>query len=204
MSQDSPSQTGLLRELFPLPHTMGNMRAFLPILQARVNGLNALGAWEQDVRRERNAVNLSNQLEALHQIAVIEAQLNTEKASLVEQLRARGLPWDAIAGAANLPSARIARSRWDTSETERDALRRDATARARFRPRLKPSDLPGISVPDAALALDISTSTVYARSKRGELATVRIPKMHSDGVWLRVVSPEALTAHSIRISGLTP
>lgn len=98
-------------------------------------------------------------------IAALEADPATLAA--VREAQDAGASWDAIARAAKLTTA-AAKWRWQGSDDEIRA-RHEAGRRRAARPSSKPTDLPGMSVADAAHHFGISVQGVYQRISRGQL-----------------------------------
>lgn len=116
--------------------------------------------------------------ERLRGIRSLVAALEAEPAVLaaVREAVADGIGWEDIADAAGLsPSA--AKYRWagdDATIAERqEASRR----RKRDRPSSVPTDLPGLSVAEAAKQLGVTPQAIYQRVNRGQLEarTVELP-----------------------------
>ena len=132
-----------------------------------------------------------NQVDALLLVLELQILFRREAGELVSALVDRRMSWDRDAEIVGLPSGEDARRRWDPTfvieSKKRDRSIRKKSVARKTRPSFKPAYLPGLSVPQAAQALGVSTSTVYARIARGELETIEIPKTHTKGVWLRVL-----------------
>lgn len=86
-----------------------------------------------------------------------------------------GASWNDIAQAAQLSPA-ASRWRWQGSDAE-IAARHEAGRKRGERPSSKPTDLPGLSVAEAARQLGITAQGVYLRVSRGQLKaeTVTLP-----------------------------
>jgi len=97
-----------------------------------------------------------------------------------------GASWSDIAQAAQLSPA-ASRWRWQGSDAE-IAARHEAGRKRSERPSSKPTDLPGLSVADAAKQLGVTAQAVYLRVSRGQLRaeTVTLP----DGRSYKRVFPE--------------
>ena len=120
------------------------------------------------------AQNATDPLDRLAGIRNLIAALEREPATLaaVREALDAGTSWDAIAHAANLTTA-AAKWRWQGSDEEIAA--RHAAGRQRSkRPSSKPTDLPGMSVADAAHHFGISVQGVYQRISRGQLRSETI------------------------------
>ncbi|WP_308799189.1 hypothetical protein [Agromyces silvae] len=132
-------------------------------------------------------------LDRLRGIRDLVTALEADPAALdaVREAVDAGVGWDEVADAAGL-SASAAKYRWagdDTAIAERqEASRR----RKRDRPSSRPTDLPGLSVAEAAKQLGITPQAVYQRVTRGQLEarTVELP----DGRSYKRVFPDAPSA----------
>jgi len=117
-------------------------------------------------------------LERLRGIRALAAALEADPAALVAVREALdgGATWDDVAEAAGL-STSAAKYRWagddDTIAQRQEASRR----RKRDRPSSAPTDLPGLSVSDAAKRLGVTPQAIYQRVNRGllEATTVELP-----------------------------
>ena len=117
-------------------------------------------------------------LEQLRGIRALVAALEADPATLVAVRAALdgGATWEQVADAAGL-SASAAKYRWagddDTIAERQEASRR----RKRDRPSSAPTDLPGLSVSDAAKRLRVTPQAIYQRVNRGllEATTVELP-----------------------------
>jgi transposase-like protein len=117
-------------------------------------------------------------LERLRGIRALAAALEADPAALVAVREALdgGATWDDVAEAAGL-STSAAKYRWagddDTIAQRQEASRR----RKRDRPSTAPTDLPGLSVSDAAKRLGVTPQAIYQRVNRGLLdaTTVELP-----------------------------
>jgi hypothetical protein len=107
-------------------------------------------------------------------IAALErdpAQLEAARAAL-----AAGAGWPEIADAAGLtPGA--AKQRWAGDDDEIARRQEASRQRKRERPSSRPSDLPGLSVAEAAARFGVSAQAIYLRIERGTLAarTIELP-----------------------------
>ena len=128
-------------------------------------------------------------LERLRGIRSLIAALEADPASLVavrEALEA-GRSWEAIADAAALsPSA--AKYRWAGDDDEIAARQEASRKRKRERPSSVPTDLPGLSVAEAAARMGVTPQAIYQRVTRGLLRaeTVELP----DGRTYKRVFPD--------------
>ena len=130
-------------------------------------------------------------LDRLRGIRSLITALDADPASLtaVREAVDAGASWDEVADAAGLsPSA--AKYRW-SGDDEAIAARHEASRkRKRERPSSVPTELPGLSVADAARQLGVTPQAIYQRVNRGllEATTVELP----DGrKYKRVFPPEA-------------
>ncbi|MCD5346527.1 helix-turn-helix domain-containing protein [Agromyces sp. S2-1-8] len=130
-------------------------------------------------------------LERLRGIRTLVSALEAEPAVLaaVREAVAAGTGWEEIADAAGLsPSA--AKYRWagdDAAIAERqEASRR----RKRERPSSVPTDLPGLSVAEAAAKLGVTAQAIYQRVNRGQLEARTVEL--SDGRKYKRVFPDDL------------
>ena len=130
-------------------------------------------------------------LDRLRGIRSLVIALEADPASLaaVRDAVDAGATWDDVADAAGLsPSA--AKYRW-SGDDEAIAARHEASRkRKRERPSSVPTDLPGLSVSEAARRIGVTPQAIYQRINRGllEARTVELP----DGrTYKRVFLPEA-------------
>ena len=105
------------------------------------------------------------------------AALEAEPATLavVRAAVASGVSWDRLGEAAGLSPA-ASKARWQGSD-EAIATRHEAGRKRSARPSAKPTDLPGLSVAEAAEKLGVSVQAIYLRVSRGQLEaqTVELP-----------------------------
>ncbi|GAA1820627.1 hypothetical protein [Agromyces neolithicus] len=155
---------------------------------AELMALDALDAHGADGTRGPTG---TTALDRLRGIRSLIAALEADPASLaaVREALDAGASWDDVADAAGLsPSA--AKYRW-SGDDETIAARQEASRkRKRERPSSVPTDLPGLSVADAARQLGVTPQAIYQRVTRGllEARTVELP----DGrTYKRVFLPEA-------------
>jgi hypothetical protein len=129
-------------------------------------------------------------LERLRAIRSLIAALEQDPAALdaVRDALAAGAGWDQIAEASGLKSA-AAKWRWQGSDAE-IASRHEAGRKRSARPSSVPTDLPGLSVAEAARRLGVSAQAIYLRISRGTLAasTVQLP----DGRSYKRVFPDGM------------
>ena len=116
----------------------------------------------------------------LAQVAAIRAvlaELDADPAALAAVRAAldHGASWSDVAQAAQLSPA-ASRWRWQGSDDE-IAARHEAGRKRSERPSSKPTDLPGLSVADAAKQLGVTAQAIYLRVSRGQLRaeTVTLP-----------------------------
>ncbi len=105
-------------------------------------------------------------LTRLRDIRSASAALESEPAVLAA-VRESDDGWDAIADAAGL-SASAAKWRWQGTDAE-IAARHEQGRKRSERPSSVPTDLPGLSVADAARQLGVSAQAIYLRVSRGQL-----------------------------------
>lgn len=108
-------------------------------------------------------------LERVRDIRSLLAALDADPATLaaVREAVDAGVNWEEIADAAGLKPA-AAKWRWQGSD-EDIAERHEAGRKRAARPSSVPTDLPGLSVAEAAASLGISAQAVYLRVSRGQL-----------------------------------
>lgn len=107
--------------------------------------------------------------------------------SAIREALAGGASWDAIAEAAQLKPA-AAKWRWQGTDAEITA--RHAAGRQRSaRPSSVPTELPGVSVAEAARALGVTAQAIYLQVTRGKLRSETV--VLEDGrKYKRVFLPE--------------
>jgi DNA-directed RNA polymerase specialized sigma24 family protein len=127
-------------------------------------------------------------LDRIRAVRMLAAELERDAATLqaVREARASGLTWEDIADAAGLGAA-AAKWRWHGTDAE-IAERHEAGRKRSARPSSVPTDLPGMSVSEAAKKLGVSAQAVYLRVSRGVLRaeTVTLP----DGRTYKRVFPD--------------
>jgi hypothetical protein len=128
----------------------------------------------------------------LDRLAVIQnlrATIEDDPATLaaVREAQDAGVGWDSIAAAAGL-SVAAAKWRWRGTDAE-IAQRHEAGRKRSARPSSKPTDLPGLSVAEAAAQLGISVQGVYQRVSRGLLRAETVTL--EDGRSYKRVFPDA-------------
>jgi hypothetical protein len=119
---------------------------------------------------EVDAAEHPSPLERLAALRTLTAALDADQASVVaaREARAAGENWDAIADAAGL-SVSAAKYRWAGTDAEIADRHEASRRRKRDRPSSVPTDLPGISVADAAKRMGVTAQAVYLRIARGQL-----------------------------------
>ncbi len=108
-------------------------------------------------------------LTRVRDIRAMRMALDAEPAMLaaVRESRGDGETWEAIASAAGL-AVSAAKWRWQGTDDEIVA-RHEAGRRRSARPSSVPTDLPGLSVAEAARRLGVTPQAVYLRVTRGSL-----------------------------------
>jgi len=116
-------------------------------------------------------------LERLAAIRELQSALDVDPAALgaVRAALEAGASWSDIAQAAQLSPA-ASRWRWQGDEAE-IAARHEAGRKRSERPSSKPTDLPGLSVAEAAKQLGVTAQAIYLRVSRGQLRaeTITLP-----------------------------
>lgn len=129
-------------------------------------------------------------LDRLSAIRALVAALEADPAALaaVRDAVDGGAGWDAIAEASGL-SASAAKYRWAGDDAAIAERQEASKRRKRERPSSRPTDLPGMSVAEAAAKLGVTAQAIYQRVARGQLEaqTVELP----DGRTYKRVFPEA-------------
>jgi len=130
----------------------------------------------------------STPLDRLAGIRNLIAALENDPATLaaVREAQDGGAGWDEIAASAGLGTA-AAKWRWQGSDAE-IAARHEAGRKRSGRPSSKPTDLPGMSVAEAATHLGISVQGVYQRVAREQLRAETVTL--ADGRAYKRVFPE--------------
>jgi len=108
-------------------------------------------------------------LDRLRGIRSLVTALEADAASLTAVRAAidAGATWDDVAAAAGLGAA-AAKWRWQGTDDDIET-RLEAGRKRSARPSSKPTDLPGVSVAEAAKRLGVSVQAVYLRITRGTL-----------------------------------
>ncbi|KGJ73539.1 hypothetical protein GY21_10900 [Cryobacterium roopkundense] len=139
---------------------------------ASVNALAGLLAVADSARAPA-----STPLDRLRAVRRLLHQLEADQVTLtsVREALAEGVGWDEIADASGLKPAA---ARWRWSGTDEEIAARLLAGRKRSaRPSSVPTDLPGLSVAEAAARLGVSAQAVYLQVSRGKLSsqTVQLP-----------------------------
>jgi len=127
-------------------------------------------------------------LERLAAIRALQTALDADPAALraVRAALDHGASWSDIADAAQLSPA-ASRWRWQGDDVE-IAARHEAGRKRSERPSSKPTDLPGLSVTEAAKELGVTAQAVYLRVSRGQLRAETVTL--SDGRSYKRVFPD--------------
>lgn len=127
-------------------------------------------------------------LARLRDIRSAIAALEEDEATLtaVRDAVASGSSWDDIAHAAGLKPA-AAKWRWQGSDEE-IATRHEAGRKRAARPSSVPTDLPGLSVAEAAKKLGVTPQAIYLKVSRGTLRAETVEL--DDGRKYKRVFPE--------------
>ena len=136
-----------------------------------------------------DADDATDPLEMLRAIRLVQSALEADAATLasVRAAIAAGASWDDVADAAGLKAAA---ARWRWLGTDEEIAARLAAGRKRSaRPSSVPTDLPGLSVAEAAAQLGVTASAIYLKVTRGTLESreVTLP----DGRTYKRVFPAA-------------
>ncbi|MGO4105704.1 hypothetical protein AB4Y63_17300 [Leifsonia sp. YAF41] len=110
-------------------------------------------------------------LARLHALRRLQIALDADPAALASARAAEsaGAGWTEIAEAAGLGAA-AAKWRWQGTDEE-IAARHDAGRKRAARPSSVPTDLPGLSVAEAAAQLGVTAQAIYLKVSRGTLAS---------------------------------
>ncbi|MFB9310717.1 DNA-directed RNA polymerase specialized sigma24 family protein [Agromyces hippuratus] len=129
-------------------------------------------------------------LERLRGIRSLVAALEADPASLaaVREALGAGRTWEEIADAAGL-SASAAKYRWAGDDDEIAARHEASRKRKRERPSSVPTELPGLSVSDAAAKLGVTPQAIYQRVTRGLLRAETV-ELADGRKYKRVFLPE--------------
>lgn len=119
--------------------------------------------------RTGDAENETDALERLRDIRSLLEELQKDPATLaaVREAIGNGIGWEAIAEAAGLKPA-AAKWRWQGTDAD-IAERHEAGRKRAARPSSVPTDLPGLSVAEAAARFGVSSQAIYLRITRGQL-----------------------------------
>ncbi|RLQ84297.1 hypothetical protein [Mycetocola zhadangensis] len=116
-----------------------------------------------------NAKTIPDAVSRLRDIRSLLAELEKDPATLaaVREAIEDGTSWDDVASAAGLkPSA----AKWRWLGTDEEIVERHEAGRKRSaRPSSVPTDLPGLSVAEAAKQLGVTAQAIYLRVSRGSL-----------------------------------
>jgi len=116
-------------------------------------------------------------LERLRALRALQTALDQDPATLaaVRAALAAETAWELIADAAGL-KAPAAKWRWSGTDAEISA-RQEAGRKRSARPSSVPTDLPGLSVAEAAVERGVSAQAIYLQVRRGTLLsrTVTLP-----------------------------
>ena len=129
-------------------------------------------------------------LERLRGIRLLVAALEADPASLaaVREALGAGRTWDEIADAAGL-SASAAKYRWAGDDDEIETRQEASRKRKRERPSSAPTELPGLSVSEAAAKLGVTPQAIYQRVTRGLLRAETV-ELADGRKYKRVFLPE--------------
>jgi transposase-like protein len=127
-------------------------------------------------------------LDRLAAVRALVAAVDADAAALraVRDALDAGASWSDVASAAQLSPA-ACRWRWQGSDSE-IAARHDAGRKRSERPSSRPTELPGLSVADAARQLGVTAQAIYLRVSRGQLRAETITV--ADGRSYKRVFPE--------------
>ena len=130
---------------------------------ATAEALTALAALDADPG--------SAPLARLRALRRLQSALDADPAVLASAraAEAAGASWTEIGEAAGLGSA-AAKWRWQGTDEQIDA-RHDAGRKRAARPSSVPTDLPGLSVAEAAAQLGVTAQAIYLKVSRGKLAS---------------------------------
>lgn len=136
-----------------------------------------------------NTDDSADPLDVLRGIRTVQTALEADAATLasVRAAVAAGAGWDDVADAAGLKAA-AARWRWLGTDAE-IAARLAAGRKRSTRPSSVPTDLPGLSVAEAAARLGVTAQAIYLQVRRGTLESreVTLP----DGRTYKRVFPQS-------------
>jgi hypothetical protein len=128
-------------------------------------------------------------LERLSGIRSLVVALDADQAALaaVREARDAGADWEQIAEAAGL-SVSAAKYRWAGDDDAIAERQETSRRRKRERPSSRPTDLPGLSVAEAAAKLGVTPQAIYQRVTRGQLEARTVTL--EDGRTYKRVFPE--------------
>jgi len=139
--------------------------------------LDALAALDSGTAQS-GRTDASPPLERVRAVRRALRALEAEPALLaaVREARDDGVDWSQLAEAAGL-SEGAAKQRWAGDDAEIADRREASRRRKRARPSSRPTELPGLSVAEAAAKLGVTPQAIYLRVSRGQLEarTVELP-----------------------------
>ncbi len=138
---------------------------------------------------DESAASPPDPLARVRSIRALTIALETESAILqsVREALESGSSWTDVADAAGLGPA-AAKWRWQGTDDEITA-RHEAGRKRAARPSSVPTDLPGLSVSDAAARLGVTPQAVYLKVSRGTL-TARTVDLADGRKYKRVFLPD--------------
>lgn len=127
-------------------------------------------------------------LDRVRALREASAALDADPAALaaVRAALEAGASWSDVAAAARLSPA-ASRWRWQGDDAE-IAARHEAGRKRSERPSSKPTELPGLSVAEAATQLGVTAQAIYLRVSRGQLRAKTVTL--ADGRSYKRVFPE--------------
>ena len=111
----------------------------------------------------------STPLESVRATRAASAELDASLLGLVREALANGATWDQVADAAGLSPA-AAKWRWQGNDSDISA-RIEAGRKRSQRPSSVPTDLPGLSVAEAARTLGVTPQAISLRVQNAQLHT---------------------------------
>lgn len=141
-----------------------------------------------ELARGEVAETLPDPLTRISDVRMLTVALEAEGSMLIaaREALAAGFTWTEIADAAGLGLA-AAKWRWQGSDGD-IAARHEAGRKRSARPSSVPTDLPGLSVAEAARSLGVSAQAIYLRVTRGQLRAETVTL--DDGRSYKRVFPE--------------
>ena len=134
----------------------------------------------------------STPLESVRATRAAASELDASLLGIVREALDGGASWDEVADAAGLTPAA---AKWRWQGTDADIEARIAAGRKRSqRPSSVPTDLPGLSVAEAARSLGITPQAVYLRVTRGQLRAETVTIADGRSYKRVFVSPDAMPA----------